>query len=532
VSDDKSDDLFEDLDKFFAPIQDVDWPEPSEEKQAQPPAAPSEPPAERWASSDEDTGILGEPLAGEPEARSEAEGEPEVLADDAETPGQEGLFSGAVPEADTGEGWPADEDADEDAAAEPVMYETEPDISVESFTTVPSAYVDLPGASGQTDEEANEIAPLEEVPDEPPTPQEVEAAAEHFAEAVREEASHEPVHEQEPEAGLGDLLGSPEEVEDEILGDLEEPAVPMRTVRVGHEGLGGPSWQEPTAVEIGTDHDRRGGERDVPAAFLTGIILAALAVGSIAIGAGAFAIVASVVVLWAQGELYLAMQKRHHQPATALGLVSGALVLSAGYFRGEAAMLSMVVLSVFATFLWYMAVPHVHRKDTVRNAALTIFGVVYVPLLAGYALAMLRFSGGASDGRGITLAVIGLTFVYDTAAFIVGSWWGSRSLASTISPKKSWEGAIGATLVVIAVSVGVVASSVPTLDTVGRSVGLAVVVAFFAPLGDLAESLLKRDMGLKDMGSILPGHGGVLDRIDSVLFVAPAAFLFLRLILI
>jgi len=79
--------------------------------------------------------------------------------------------------------------------------------------------------------------------------------------------------------------------------------------------------------------------------------------------------------------------------------------------------------------------------------------------------------------------------------------------------------------------VGAVAPSVGILDTVGRSVGLAVVVAIFAPLGDLAESLLKRDLGIKDMGSILPGHGGVLDRIDSVLFVAPAAFMFLRLIL-
>ncbi len=68
------------------------------------------------------------------------------------------------------------------------------------------------------------------------------------------------------------------------------------------------------------------------------------------------------------------------------------------------------------------------------------------------------------------------------------------------------------------------------LNTVGKSVALAVVVAVLAPLGDLAESLIKRDLGVKDMGSVLPGHGGVLDRIDSVLFVAPAAFLFLRLI--
>ncbi|MBI2238684.1 MAG: phosphatidate cytidylyltransferase, partial [Actinobacteria bacterium] len=112
-----------------------------------------------------------------------------------------------------------------------------------------------------------------------------------------------------------------------------------------------------------------------------------------------------------------------------------------------------------------------------------------------------------------------------------GYFWGSRPFAPTVSPKKSWEGAIGATLVVIAVSVGIVANYVDSLNDVTNAVALAALVAILAPLGDLAESLLKRDLGVKDMGSVLPGHGGVLDRIDSVLFVAPAAFMFLRVIL-
>jgi phosphatidate cytidylyltransferase len=279
---------------------------------------------------------------------------------------------------------------------------------------------------------------------------------------------------------------------------------------------------------VGTEREPRRTGRNVPAAFLTGLVLAVLAVGSLAIAAGAFAIVAGIIVLWAQGEFYRALQKQHHQPATALGLVSGVLVLAAGYFRGEAAMLAMFVLSMFATFVWYMAVPAQHRKNVAANVGLTVLGVAYVPLLASYALAMLE----GPDGRAVTVAVIGLTFVYDTAAFIVGSWWGSRPLAPTISPKKSIEGLVGATLVVIAVSVGIVPNAVDILNTLGRAAGLAVVVAIFAPLGDLAESLLKRDLGLKDMGSILPGHGGVLDRIDSVLFVAPAAYFFMRLILL
>jgi phosphatidate cytidylyltransferase len=325
------------------------------------------------------------------------------------------------------------------------------------------------------------------------------------------------------EVQIAALLGG----DDEDLADAGHTEAP-RTVRVGHEGLGGPSWQEPTTLEVGAEPERRSTGRDVPMAFLTGLILAALALGAIAIGPGPFAILAGVVVLFAQGEFYFALQKRHFQPATALGLVSGGLVLGAAYYRGEGAMLAMMALSTFAAFLWYMTVPAQHRRNVAANVALTILGVAYIPMLAGYALTVLRLE----DGSSLALAIIGLTIAYDISAFGVGYFWGSRPLAPNVSPKKSWEGAIGATLVVVAVAVGVVANSVDLLEPVSRAAGLAVVVAIFAPLGDLAESLIKRDLGIKDMGSILPGHGGVLDRIDSVLFVAPAAFMFLRLILL
>jgi phosphatidate cytidylyltransferase len=324
------------------------------------------------------------------------------------------------------------------------------------------------------------------------------------------------------EVRIAELLGA--EDEEPESGEPEG----ARTVRVGQEGLGGPSWQEPTALEVGAEPERRTTGRDVPMAFLTGLILAALGIGTIAIGPGPFAVFAGLVVLFAQGELYLALQKHGYQPATALGLVGGALVLGAAYYRGESAMLAMLALATFASFLWYMTVPAQHRKNVAANVALTVLGIAYVPMLAGYALAVLQLP----DGRGLALAIIGLTIVYDISAFGVGYFWGSRPLAPHVSPKKSWEGAIGATLVVVAVAIGAVAPSVDILDTVGRSVGLAVVVAIFAPLGDLAESLLKRDLGIKDMGSVLPGHGGVLDRIDSMLFVAPAAFMLLRLILL
>jgi phosphatidate cytidylyltransferase len=540
---DDKDDLFEDLDKFFAPIQDVDWPEPagSDPAGSPPPSSASESAPEEAKPSSSPTDASAE--EGNVDEQANPFEEPIRIGDTLESetvdlPSEEPMFptepatpswpSGTEDEAETGEDVGSflfaseggdEADDDEEAGA---------DLSVDAFSQAPEAYVDLPDAEGEDDvAELDEGPPV--APEEAPSREAIDAAAEHFAESVREEVRVEPVEPASTEpvdAGLAGLLAGPEGIEESALPDLEEPSLGQRTVRVGSEGLGGPSWQEPTAVEVGPDHEGRAAGRDVPLAFLTGLVLAGLALGAIAIGTGPFAILAGIVVLFAQGELYLAFQKRHYQPATALGLVAGALVLGAGYYRGEAAMIAMVGLSTFATFLWFMATPAQHRRDVVTNVALTVFGIVYIPMLAGYVFSVLRLS----DGRGLGLSIIGLTFAYDTAAFAVGYLSGSRPLAPTISPKKSWEGAIGATLVVMALSVGVVANSVPSLDTFAKSIGLAVVVALFAPLGDLAESLLKRDLQLKDMGSILPGHGGVLDRIDSVLFVAPAAFLFLRLI--
>jgi phosphatidate cytidylyltransferase len=128
--------------------------------------------------------------------------------------------------------------------------------------------------------------------------------------------------------------------------------------------------------------------------------------------------------------------------------------------------------------------------------------------------------------------VLGLGVGFDIAAYLFGSllggsWFGERGLAPTISPSKTWEGLIIATLILILVSVAALANIDP-ISTGIHALALAIVVSVAAPLGDLAESMLKRDLGIKDMGSILPGHGGVLDRIDSLLFAAPAAFYLFR----
>ncbi len=272
----------------------------------------------------------------------------------------------------------------------------------------------------------------------------------------------------------------------------------------------------------------------MPAAFLTGIVLAGVAVVALLIGEGVFAIVAAVVALVAQGELYGVMVKHHRQPATAVGLVSGALVLAGAYYHGEAGSISMVSLGLLATFLWYLTVPAPHRKDLVGNIGLTMLGLVWVPALAGSLLIILT-----TFGAEVVVAVIALTFVFDTAAFLIGSVWGGsfvqRPLAPATSPKKSIEGLVGASLITVIVSMAFITSFVDVAPEIfsGARVNaalLGIIVSLAATFGDLAESLIKRDVGVKDMGSVLPGHGGVLDRIDSLLFVAPAALLLLRVI--
>ena len=256
-----------------------------------------------------------------------------------------------------------------------------------------------------------------------------------------------------------------------------------------------------------------------------------MALAALWLGSWAFAIVAGIAVLIAQGELFGVMVKHHHQPATLVGLLAGVLMMAGAYFKGEAATPAMFALGVMASFLWYMTVPVEHRTDVMRNIGLTVLNMAWIPLLAGYLIATLKLP----DGRALVFSIILLTFLFDTSAFLIGSvsggGWFPRPLAPNVSPKKSWEGLLGGTLLTVVASVALVTAFVDSFS--GRrfdALLLGLVIALAATLGDLAESIVKRDVGIKDMGTILPGHGGVLDRIDSLLFVAPAAFLLFRVI--
>jgi len=506
VANDKGDgeDLFEDLDKFFAPIRDVDWDEPEEATER----APHESHVEVRSEEPPDA---SQELSATDTTAAAAEGEPDDAWDD----------SAALEPIDDIQGEPVPDEAYAD------------DIVVIDGGEFADA-----GGSERDVFEPDETSSLEGEPSE----EDLEAAAAHFSGSLAEESSYatEPV-DALGGSEVGDLLsdlGAPpsassEDVEADLLSDLEDPDAAPRTVVVG-EGISGPSWQEPAAVEVGADLDRRGpqsGERDVPAAFMTGVLLAGVALAALWAGPAVFAVVAGIAVLVAQGELFGVMVKAHNQPATLVGLVAGVLMMAGAYFRGEAATPAMFALGVMATFLWFMTVPAEHRTNVTRNIGMTVLNMAWIPLLAGYLIATLKLN----DGKALVFAIILLTFLFDTAAFLIGSvsggGWFQRPLAPNVSPKKSWEGLLGGTFATVVASGAFVTSFVGPFEN--RRIDallLGLVVAIAATLGDLAESVVKRDVGVKDMGTVLPGHGGVLDRIDSLLFVAPATFLLFRVI--
>jgi phosphatidate cytidylyltransferase len=284
--------------------------------------------------------------------------------------------------------------------------------------------------------------------------------------------------------------------------------------------------------------------RNLKLAIVTGLVLAGGAVGLLAVDLRAFFALAAVVILVGQGELYVAARKAGREPATALGLVAGAVLLAGVFLRGEQAAGLILFLTLLLSFVWYLA-PHVgaapshHTRppaqaaqeperggrrvaDPASEIAITVLGVTYVPLLGSFAGLLAR----RPDGRGVIVAMILATAVYDIAAYAGGSRFGRRRLAPAISPNKSVEGAACATLATLVAGTGAALGLGPW--SLGQAVFFALLVCVAAPLGDLVESMVKRDFGIKDMGTILPGHGGVLDRIDALLFVAPATYLSLK----
>ena len=258
----------------------------------------------------------------------------------------------------------------------------------------------------------------------------------------------------------------------------------------------------------------------------TGVAVAIIALLAFKIGTITALILCLVVVTFSAGEAFAVLKKSGWRPATLLGLVGTISLMVGAYNKGIAALPLVLVLVTAFTLLWYLF--GVERGSAVAGTASTMLVIGWVALLGSYAGLLLAPSTFPNrHGIAFLLGAIVATVANDVGALVVGRWIGSRQLAPAISPNKTWEGLVGGALSSILVSTIVIGSFVHPWTPANAAL-LGIVVAVVAPLGDLCESLLKRDLRLKDMGTLLPGHGGVLDRVDALLFVLPATYYLVR----
>jgi len=300
-----------------------------------------------------------------------------------------------------------------------------------------------------------------------------------------------------------DLVGSPTE--------LPSPPTATRAERTGK-----------TNEENAPDGAKG---RNVPIAAAVGIGMAVVAALLFMAGPAPAMLLIEVVLVAAGFEFFTAMQRSGFRPATLLGLAAIAGLPIACYWKGESAIPAIIVLTFIFGVVWYLSSASGRARPT-ANLGITLIGVIWIGVLGSYAALLVDIP---SQGVSLLLVAVIAAVATDVGGFFFGRAMG-RSPLSAISPNKTVEGLVGGIAVTIfAVFVFVVVLGVSSLGA-GKALVLAVVLAIVAPLGDLAESQFKRDLGLKDMGSMLPEHGGLLDRFDALLFVLPATYYVVRIL--
>jgi len=220
-------------------------------------------------------------------------------------------------------------------------------------------------------------------------------------------------------------------------------------------------------------------------------------------------------------EFYQMLRRQHLEPNLVLGMGSSFLYIFGALLWKEKGLEASLILVVAIYFLWYLLV--LGKPTATLNCAFTIFGSLYIGFLLSYLILIYRLPAG----RSLVLLVLGATWVADTAAYGVGTLIGRRKLAPKISPSKTWEGITGAVLITSLVTAGLY--FIPL--TFEQRLIFGLIVGIASQLGDLAESKLKREMAVKDAGQLIPGHGGILDRFDSLLFSGIVAYYYLKLVL-
>jgi len=263
--------------------------------------------------------------------------------------------------------------------------------------------------------------------------------------------------------------------------------------------------------------------RNLPVAIGIGLLLGALIVVPLySPYRWAFIVVVCAAMSVGTYEVVSALRALGAQPPLVPLVAGGIAMVVLAYTQGSESLFVALVLTVLATIVWRLADP---AEGYLRDTAAATFTAVYVPFLISFA-ALLTVP---PDGPRRVTAFIATVVCSDVGGYAAGVLFGKHPMAPSVSPKKSWEGFVGSVIACGAAGALFFHYLFAASPVLGAVYGLAIVCA--ATLGDLGESMIKRDIGIKDMGSLLPGHGGLMDRLDSLLPSAPVAFLLLSLFL-
>jgi phosphatidate cytidylyltransferase len=266
--------------------------------------------------------------------------------------------------------------------------------------------------------------------------------------------------------------------------------------------------------------------RNLPAAIGVGVGLGAFVVVSLLFFKPGFVALIALALVLGSVELYQAFQRQMQMTAAIIPIAVGTVAIATGsYLAGRqkpvvfsttSVLLASLALTVLAALIWRMPKG---APGFVRDTAASLAIIGYVPLLGSFAALMLAGENGAT--RVVTFLLI--VVMNDVGGYVAGVLFGKHQMAPKISPKKSWEGFAGSVFFGIAAGVLMAVYGLHVSFWVGILLGVGLVAV--GTCGDLIESMIKRDLGIKDMSSFLPGHGGVMDRLDSLLLAAPVAWL-------